>query len=169
MQKNKNIKRGNRMNKLYNLCLSFRKAIERAYVKNEFIKLQPFNKFPNDCCDIACELLAQYLKENGIETIQINGTNIHDPLWHHVWLTTNNGIVIDITSDQFVGTLLESFESTSVHIGDEGKVHRIFSYNKIIEGHTEFLDTNKYDGLNGIPNFRQKTLSQLYSIILKYL
>ncbi len=156
------------MDKIQELAESFRAAIDRAYENNEFTKYATFSQFPNDCCDIACDLLGQYLLEHGIQTIQINGININDDDWHHVWLIVDD-IVIDITGDQFVNKILSAKEVSSVHVGEEGRVHKLFGRNKIVEVNTNFMNPNEFYGFNKQPNARQKMLIELYEIICRYL
>lgn len=39
-------------------------------------------------------------------------------------METENGIVIDITGDQFIGRLVTETEVKAVHVGGEGTVHK---------------------------------------------
>ena len=94
------------MKKIERIARQFRNALDAAWEDDMFRNLYPFNNFPNDCCGHTCDLLSQYLLEHGIETRQVNGTCRKDSQWHHVWLETENGIVIDITGDQFIGRLV---------------------------------------------------------------
>lgn len=122
------------------LVKQFRMAIDVAFDKGAFRAHPPFSRFPNDCCDFACDLLGQFLLEHGIETQQINGTHKNAPSWHHVWLITNDRIIIDITGDQFVGTLVSANDVSPIHIGAENKVHRLFCLNRAYEPNTNFID-----------------------------
>lgn len=85
-------------------AFKFRQAIEKALVNNEFYRIRPFNNFPIGCCNDASDLLAEYLFENGIKTKNICGTyrngGFYDK-YSHAWLETKEGIIIDITLDQF--------------------------------------------------------------------
>ena len=50
------------------LAKEFRYATEAACENGEMRKHPPFSGFPNECCDLTCDLLGQYLFENNIET-----------------------------------------------------------------------------------------------------
>ena len=87
---------------LYELVVNFRNAIDEAKARREFNSRSCLFRFPDDCCDMTCDLLAEYLREHGIYTFQINGKHKYDNQWHHVWLETDDGIVIDITDDTVI-------------------------------------------------------------------
>ena len=118
---------------------------------------------------MTCDLLGQYLLESGIETYQINGVNKHDSSWHHVWLVTNDGVIIDITGDQFVGKILNEGDVDPVHVGREGIVHKIFCTKQKREENTRFVDPRDYTDFGGRPSFRQERLIRLNNAIRKYL
>ena len=62
-------------------------------------------QFPKDCCDHASRLLLLHFEDNGVN---VNGFEwivadlTGDDLQRHVWLESN-GIIVDITADQFAG------------------------------------------------------------------
>ena len=148
----------------------FRDTIDIAKENGEFKTINPFFNFPIDCCDHTCDLLGQYLLERGIITHQVNCVSKYDESWHHVWLETNDGILIDITGDQFIGRISQLKETPkAVYVGEKGQIHNIFCMNREIESNTNFIDKNQFTTFNGVPNPRQKTLIQLYKIISKYL
>lgn len=151
------------------LIRQFRKAIDIAFAEGKFRNHPPFSRFPKDCCDFACDLLGQFLLENGIETHQINGTCKADISWHHAWLLTDNGIVIDITGDQFIGRLVSAGEISPTYVGPENKIHKLFCLNRYCEQNTNFTDMREYTGFNGAPNRRQSDLYAIYQIICRYL
>ncbi|WP_435645235.1 hypothetical protein [Butyricicoccus porcorum] len=152
---------------IYNLAVRFRRAIDTA-VYNRELTMYPFYKFPDDCCDMMCDLLAQYLHENDIPTVQINGEHKNNHQWHHVWLQTMDGIVVDITGDQFNGKTNMPNNIQPVHVGREGSIHGIFCKNRRFEGSTEFVGERCFAPF-GVPNRRQKDLIEAYNIILQYL
>lgn len=84
------------------LVVNFRNAIENA--KANGAKGEFFRKFPIGQCGATCDLLAQYLIDNGYKDIvYVNGTYYGDTPFDsqsHTWLEVN-GLVIDITRDQF--------------------------------------------------------------------
>lgn len=145
----------------------FRATVDTAFNNEEFLTLPPFSKFPNDCCDFACDLLGQFLLEHGIVTHQVNGTHKYDHAWHHVWLVTETEIVIDITGDQFIGKLVSGEDVLPVHIGSENIVHRIFCEDRIFEKNTNFTDARAFTGIDGRPNLRQSRLIKIYEIICR--
>lgn len=156
------------MNKMEILVRQFRLALDTAWEDGMFRKLYPFNNFPNDCCGHTCDLLSQYLLEHGIETKQVNGTYINDNQWHHVWLITENGIVIDITGDQFIGKLVTEEEVDIVHVGEESAIHKLFCINRHEESVTNFTDPNEYMDFGGRPSAYQQRLIDVYEILNSY-
>ena len=115
------------MDTVYELVAKFRNAIDTAKSRREFNSRSCLFKFPDDCCDITCDLLGEYLKEHGIHTFQINGRHKYDFQWRHVWLNTFDGVVIDITGDQFNGKKGFSNNISGVWVGEENEVHDIFA------------------------------------------
>ena len=91
------------------LAQAFREGIEKAVESGDISSIttkttMPY--FPKGCCEIASDLLAQYLLEKGTHTKSVHGEYDFDD-WEnkfpHTWLETDGGIIIDITADQFVG------------------------------------------------------------------
>lgn len=163
-------KQQDKINEIQSLVGSFRKAIDIAKANDEFRRLAPFYKFPDDCCEHVCDLLVQYLAENGIETHQVNGTCKYDESWHHVWLETNDKTIIDITEDQFIGKIRQlKTNPRPVHVGTPGEIQEIFSVNNYQQETTIFTDENEFTCFGGQPNARQKRLTDLYEIIYRYL
>lgn len=150
-------------------AIKFRNAIYRAKRHGDLDWHSTFSKFPDDCCDMTCDLLGQYLSESKIETYQINGISKYDPDSHHVWLVTNDGIIIDITGDQFVGKFLNEGDVDPVHVGREGIVHKIYCVKQEREENTRFVDPRDYTDFGGRPSFRQERLIRLNNAIRKYL
>ena len=123
----------------------FRDAIDIAKESGEFRTIYPFFKFPKDCCDYTCDLLGQYLSERGIITHQVNCVSKYNESWHHVWLETSDGILIDITADQFIEKISQLNEiPKAVYVGEKGQIHKIFCMNRTIEPNTNFVDKNKF-------------------------
>lgn len=148
----------------------FRNAINFAKENNEFRLIYPFYKFPDDCCGHTCDLLGQYLLEKGIKTHQVNGSFQYDESWHHVWLLTYDGIVIDITGDQFIGRISQLNEKPkAVYVGAEGELQKLFCLKRFDDINTNFTDENEFTDFGRQPNVRQKTLIKAYEIICRYL
>lgn len=85
---------------LYEIATAFRAAIEEAVKAGG---LRELNTFPRGCCSYASDLLQRYLIErHGIFTWYMSGQYGYG--WDaesHAWLETQDGIVIDITGDQY--------------------------------------------------------------------
>lgn len=142
-----------------------RAAIDEAAVDSEFRRLYPFDRFPKDCCEHACDILSYMLSMAGIRTVQVNGTCASDESWHHVWLRTDNGRIIDITEDQFSGILVDAKDAETVRVGEEGPVQRLFCVNRSEQPNTNFMDPGEFKGFGGMPNVRQKRLREIYDVI----
>jgi hypothetical protein len=85
---------------LYEIATAFRAAIEEAVRIGE---LRELNTFPRGCCSYASDLLQRYLIEQyGFFNWYMSGRYGYG--WDaesHAWLETQDGIVIDITGDQY--------------------------------------------------------------------
>lgn len=103
---------------LETLVFNFRKAIETAKANNEPGEL--FRKFPVGQCGNTSDILAQYLIDNGINSITyVNGTYYGDDYNDrraHTWLVVN-GLVIDITGDQFKNEAEPLKNDVPIYIG----------------------------------------------------
>lgn len=159
------------MEELRELVKHFRTIMDNAWEERKFSQITPFYKFPDECCDLTCDLLSYYLSEHGINTYPVNGTCEFDESWHHVWLVTDDKekIVIDITGDQFIGKIDTLKDVEPVYIGREGQVQKVFCRNQKRECITEFTNPKMYKDFGGRPNFRQGTLIKIYDIISPYL
>ena len=106
------------------------------------------HSFPVGCCDDSCDLLGFYLWEKyKIHTNERNG--YYDvEMTNHVWLITDDKIIIDITGDQF------GDKWKSVYVGLE-----IGNYEKFTS-----VVTQKNVDIRELPR-----LWNDYNIILKYL
>lgn len=150
------------------IAAKVRKAIDDAAARREFRGLYPFDQFPNDCCEHACDILAYFLSLAGIETVQINGTYFKDETQHHVWLQTEAGVIIDITEDQFAETIADHNDVVTVRVGDEGPVQRAFCMNRTKQENTGFMNSREYMGFNKTPSVRQKRLKEIYQVIKEH-
>lgn len=150
------------------IAAKVRKAIDDAAARHEFRGLYPFDQFPNDCCEHACDILAYFLSLAGIETVQINGTYFKDEMQHHVWLQTEAGVIIDITEDQFAETIADHNDVVTVRVGDEGHVQRAFCMNRTKQENTGFMNSREYMGFNKTPSVRQKRLNEIYQVIKEH-
>ena len=151
------------------IATKLRQALDTAYGKGELTRYWPFSKFPDDCCEHTCDILDYLLSEEGIKSVQINGACKIDSGRRHVWLKTENGVVIDITENQFIGELLDEKDVEIVHVGIEGPAQKLFSKNRVEQPHTIFTNPREYTGFGGQPNPRQKRLIEVFAVIEKYL
>ena len=157
------------MEKEKHLAQKFRTAIETAKKERKFAKQTRFLRFPDECCDMTCDLLGYYLYKNKIETHQINCACKADVSRRHVWLETDSGLIIDITGDQFNDKLPLLRPVSPVYVGRETELHKLFCLNKICEENTNFTDEECFYGFGKQPSRRQKDLKDLYEIIERYL
>ncbi len=91
----------NKIVEIEKLATHFRKAIERADRNKLPIT---FEKFPRGSCGDAVILLGAYLIDAGIAPLKCVSTGNTDG--SHAWLESD-GVVIDITADQFDASLLK--------------------------------------------------------------
>ena len=73
------------------------------------------------------------------------------------------------TGDQFIGRLVTAKAVETVHVGEEGTVHKIFFVNRFLEITTIFTDPNEYMDFGGQPSAYQQRLIDVYEIVLSYL
>lgn len=150
------------------LALSFRNGIERAVENNEISSTttkstMPY--FPKGCCEIASDLLAQYLLENGIHTKSVHGEYDYDD-WEnkfpHTWLETEGGEIVDITADQFTGEqIFESFSLMPCYVGKDRSFYSLF-----VEDYREEV----FHGLSCCGgDFYAQNVVPLYDIIISYI
>ena len=150
------------MNTILKYANDFRDAIERAKRAGETDELNFFDRFPRGCCGDTSNLLAQYLCDNGIQTLYVSGTYYYGESTYdsqnHAWLLVDDDIIVDITGDQF--RLSDEFYcyDQSVYVGFENEFYRLFEvdYNR---------DVHEY----GETCLSTARLRRLYGIIMKYI
>ena len=80
-------------------AIKFRISIE----KTEFNLRDRMHNFPGGCCDDTCDLFSFYLREKyHIQTHQRVGY-YEKEITNHVWLAFDDGMIADLTGDQFPG------------------------------------------------------------------
>lgn len=150
------------------LAQSFRKGIEKAVERGDISSrttksTMPY--FPKGCCDVASDLLAQYLLENGLHTKSVHGEYDYDD-WEnkfpHTWLETDSGVIIDITADQFIGKkVFETFSLLPCYVGVDREFYSLFN-----EDYREEV----FRGLRNCGgSFYRRNVVPLYEIILSYI
>lgn len=147
------------------IALRFRTAIEKAFDTGEFVSDLVFRGFPCGCCGFTSDLLAKYLHEQGVETQYISGNYGYG--WtgrSHAWLVTYNGIVIDITRDQFIHELEPLHCENEVYVGTEDEFCKLFKLQPPCPGYEEDIKPAWMGETQPQRDFRIR-----YEKIIKYL
>lgn len=113
------------MDSLYCLIREFRDAIIVACSNREFDPKDRMSRFPNGCCDDACDLLAFYLYHaHSIQVVQFNGAYYDDiepeNNTNHNWLKFGD-CIIDITYSQFY---FKTNSQDEIYYGKENKFYK---------------------------------------------
>ena len=158
-----------RYDKIYNLrriAQNFRNAIDAAKAKPEpYIY---FSKFPTGQCGYTTEFLAKYLSGKGYTDI-IYETGVyywddweqnpdHEPI-QHTWLLVE-GLVIDITGDQFKYYDEPIKNNTPVYVGPKTPYYELFEVHPCGRYETRGYNPNSPKG---------KDLDTWYQVIMDYL
>lgn len=144
------------------LVRRFRAALEEA-VEDAMLSLPAFDKFPRGCCGDASDLLARYLLESGIRTSGVSGTFRSagfESAQTHMWLIDEDGLIIDITGDQFRFNPLLLNYSEPVYYGPEDDFHRLFE----IDGCN--INVGEFERYN---NPARNSLIEAYSALHQYI
>lgn len=117
------------------LASRFRRGIEIAHRKKLF-RTQPFNRFPNACCNDAPDLLAEYLMDHDLshkmEYRCVHGHYDYDDFdnkFTHAWLEVNGNIIVDIAADQLQFGNSRIFPQNAFvpcFVGKESDFHSLF-------------------------------------------
>ena len=78
------------MNELMKKVIDFRSKMDCASREGLFSNDIIFSHFPKGCCGDTCYLLAEYLKQHGIQTIYVCGT-FHEQ--SHAWLVVKDNSI----------------------------------------------------------------------------
>lgn len=73
--------------KIKELCIRFRAAVNAAYKDGRFAQDIMTKNFPHGSCDTTSDLLAEYLQGQGVKTIWISAYRDHG---NHQWLVVND-------------------------------------------------------------------------------
>lgn len=148
---------------LEHFAFEFRMAIERAKAEGEFDSDLTFFQFPLACCGDASDLLAQYLLENGIKSTCVCGNRYFDNpetgTQSHAWLLVN-GLIIDITGDQFNNQSSYYNYNKRVYVGKGDAFHKLFE--------VENRHTYDFEGIENLGYVCQSRLFDLYRKIKRY-
>ena len=154
----------NKIRELSQLATQFRNAIDRAHALEEFKDELFFKSFPRGCCGDATDLIGQFLLEHGWESNYVYGSYYYDnPEMNsqsHAWLRVE-GLVVDITGDQFKNH--EEFLNFNhpVYVGKPGKFHKLFR--------VEERNVHTFPGIDGYGDMTFNRLSKLYTIICQHI
>lgn len=148
------------MTVLEELVVDFRKAIEAAMANGEQGEL--FRKFPVGQCGHVSDLLAQFFVDKGFGPITyVNGTyygKYGTIMQAHTWLVVD-GLIIDITGDQFKHHAAPLTNDVPIYIGPMNKYYQLFD--------TTHGSNHEHFGLEKQwSNYRE--LQAWYETILKY-
>lgn len=134
--------------KIAQLAGVFRTALLSSQIDKLMITL---NKFPLGACGDASYLLAKYLESNGCGSFEyVKGARDMDD-YSHVWLE-KNGLIVDITADQYDG------QENSVLVTTDRSWHAQFKETERSDSDFEKLD-----------NHTVYNLSRSYEIIMEEL
>ena len=129
-------------NELRNIAELFRQAID-VYISSGDPKNHLLQSFPKGCCTLVSGFLQRYLFDNGVKTFVERGEyRCGNEVDNHEWLITDNGIIIDITGDQYRTRQGRIEYDKPVFVGPIDDFHKLFSI-KGKEPYTE-PDTNSY-------------------------
>lgn len=165
MKHTKNIgeARGYKMRDINQLAKQFRNAIEKAKDAGEFDNDFSFWKFPRGCCGDTCDLLAQFLMENGIRTHYVCGVyrpTSYENIQTHAWLITDDHKIIDITGDQFKEKPEFLNYDKPIYIGIEDDFHKLFT--------VESRNIHENNEIDVLGSMCQPRLKKLYRIIISH-
>lgn len=156
------------LKKIKRLAEAFRCGIEKAIDDNSITSKTTrttLYSFPRGCCEIASDLLAEYLIENGIITQLVSGVyycDYQENIFPHTWLESIDGYIIDITADQFAqepvfyGHLL-----LPCYVGEYTPFYDLFTEDRRFDG--------VYKGLFSYNSDCFESLLPLYNIIIQHI
>lgn len=150
---------------IYNLAKRFRPSIDQAITDGAFDNDSDFMGFPSGRCGYTSELLAKWLHENGVETLYMSGQYGYG--WNsqnHAWLETYDGLVIDITRDQFKHRRGKLYSNDKVYVGEQDTFRNAFRLDKPVPGYVERNQMKLMGETKLQQDFRRR-----YEIISQYL
>lgn len=116
------------MNEILVLASQFRAALDKLHSEGYFQDVMPFDNFPTACCGNTSLLLGHHLLKHNISTDYVCGfySIPNDGAFSHAWLRTSDGIVIDITGDQFKNNEMFLNYGLPVYVGPPDDFHQLF-------------------------------------------
>ena len=115
------------MKDIYQMAAEFRTAILKARTNREVSGDGLIERFPIGNCGVACDLLGRYLLEQaGVRSWYTSGVIGSES---HVWLTLENGDIVDITGDQYKNQSGSLYYDLPVYVGRMDAFHSKFRLN----------------------------------------
>lgn len=152
------------MEEIVKLAAQFREAIDRAKNEHEFLNDICFRNFPRGCCGDASDLLAHHLLKCGIQTNYICGNYYYDDedgFQSHAWLELPDGVIVDITGDQFKYNNVFLNYNVPVYVGEMDAFHALFDVKE--------RDVRRSVPLEELGDMCYPRLIRLYDIIIEYI
>lgn len=119
----------NDVDEIRNLAQKFRQGIEE-YIHKSKPNNWLLNSFPKGNCSLASELLQRFLCENEIHADLVYASAGYGEKGEsHVWLMTDDDIVIDITGDQYKQNNNGFKYEIPVYVGVMDSFHNLFTIN----------------------------------------
>lgn len=150
------------LDQIKDMADSFRRGIEKSLGELRAVDLK-FYKFPIGCCGDASELLANYFLINGIQSTYCFGTKYGEDDYDkqsHAWLELENGLIVDITTDQFKGKIDYPQEyAIPCYVGIMTPLHNLFEVRN--------SDCKPFYGFEDYYDTETERLNCLYEIISK--
>ena len=151
------------MGDIFQVATEFRTAILKAKTHREFSGDGLIELFPRGNCGIVCDLLGRYLLEQANVRSWYTSGEIGSE--SHVWLTLENGDIVDITGDQYKNRSGFLYYDLPVYVGKMDAFHSQFKLN----GNPIEITPNDWtpDFLGEDRMQRKKRIA--YETILKYI
>lgn len=148
---------------IFRRAVEFRNAILKANRNREFWGDGFMELFPEGNCGIVCDLLGRYLIERANVRSWYTSGEIGSE--SHVWLTLEDGDIVDITGDQYKNRSGSLYYDLPVYVGKMDSFHSQFRLNG---EHVEITPNDwTSDSLGESQMQRKKRIA--YEIILKYI
>ena len=151
------------MEDIYQMAAEFRSAILKAKANREFSGDGFIEFFPRGTCGIVCDMLGRYLLEQANVRSWYTSGEVDSE--NHVWLTLENGDIVDITGDQYKDRLGTLYYDLPVYVGKMDAFHLQFRLNG------SPVETTPNDWTPGFfgESWIQRKKRIAYEIILKYI
>lgn len=147
---------------LFDIAVSFRRAIVDARDERAFSFRDRMSRFPNGCCDDTADLFAHFLYHKyGIVSTRIDGTHYDDNPDNncsHSWQEID-GLIIDLTGSQFRYDTVYINYDKDVYIGPMDAFHKLF----------EKTNIKQYKGIEDLNSDCWDRMFKLYDTIICFL